>query len=37
MLIEPGVVATELPTHITDADTKRTAEQTYEQIAISPR
>jgi NADP-dependent 3-hydroxy acid dehydrogenase YdfG len=33
-VVEPGAVATELTDHITDADTKRSAEQFYEQTAI---
>jgi NADP-dependent 3-hydroxy acid dehydrogenase YdfG len=35
MVIEPGAVATELPSHITDPEAKRAAEDVYEQIAIT--
>jgi NADP-dependent 3-hydroxy acid dehydrogenase YdfG len=35
IVIEPGAVVTELPTHITHADTKQGIEQFYEQLAIS--
>ena len=35
MLIEPGAVATELTDHITHAETKRAAEQMYEELAIT--
>ena len=34
ILIEPGAVATELPQHITDAQTKQGVEQMYETTAI---
>jgi NADP-dependent 3-hydroxy acid dehydrogenase YdfG len=34
MVIEPGAVATELPQHITHAQTKESAVQVYEQMAI---
>jgi NADP-dependent 3-hydroxy acid dehydrogenase YdfG len=34
MVIEPGAVATELPSHITDPNTKQMAEHLYEQLAI---
>lgn len=35
ILIEPGAVATELTDHITDADTKKMAEQMYDNESIS--
>ena len=35
-VIEPGAVATELPTHITDADVKNNTQQFYAQLAIAP-
>jgi NADP-dependent 3-hydroxy acid dehydrogenase YdfG len=35
MVIEPGAVATELPTHITDAQTKQGAMQLYEKVPVS--
>jgi NADP-dependent 3-hydroxy acid dehydrogenase YdfG len=35
MVIEPGAVATELTDHITNPDSKRAAEQMYQQLAIS--
>jgi NADP-dependent 3-hydroxy acid dehydrogenase YdfG len=35
MVIEPGAVATELTDHITNPDSKRAAEQMYQQVAIS--
>jgi NADP-dependent 3-hydroxy acid dehydrogenase YdfG len=35
IVIEPGAVATELPAHITHAETKQGTEQLYEQMAIS--
>jgi NADP-dependent 3-hydroxy acid dehydrogenase YdfG len=35
IVIEPGAVATELPAHITHAETKQGTEQFYEQLAIS--
>jgi NADP-dependent 3-hydroxy acid dehydrogenase YdfG len=34
-VIEPGAVATELPDHITNPDTRRATEQYYEQMAIT--
>lgn len=34
MVIEPGAVATELASHITDAETKERTEQMYEETAI---
>ena len=34
-LIEPGAVATELPTHITHAETRQGAEQLYSQIEVT--
>lgn len=34
-LIEPGVVATELPTHITHADTKRGVQQLYDKADVT--
>ena len=36
IVVEPGAVATELPGHITDAQTKQAAEQMYEKTAIPP-
>lgn len=36
-LIEPGVVATELPTHITHQDTKETVGRLYDQATVSPQ
>ena len=35
MVIEPGAVATELTDHITNPDAKQTAEQMYQQLAIT--
>ena len=35
--IEPGVVATELPTHITHQDTKETVGRLYDQATVSPQ
>jgi NADP-dependent 3-hydroxy acid dehydrogenase YdfG len=35
MVIEPGAVATELTDHITDPQAKLSAEQFYEQVAIT--
>jgi NADP-dependent 3-hydroxy acid dehydrogenase YdfG len=35
MIIEPGAVATELTDHITHPDTKRAAEQLYDEVAIT--
>ena len=35
MVIEPGAVATELTDHITNPDVKQTAEQMYQQLAIT--
>jgi len=35
-LIEPGVVATELPTHITHAETKEGVGQLYDQAEVTP-
>jgi NADP-dependent 3-hydroxy acid dehydrogenase YdfG len=35
MIIEPGAVATELTAHITHPDTKRAAEQLYDEVAIT--
>jgi NADP-dependent 3-hydroxy acid dehydrogenase YdfG len=35
MVIEPGAVATELTDHITHAETKQSAEQMYEELAIT--
>jgi len=35
MLIEPGAVATELPTHITDAQTKEMAQQLYAGVPVT--
>ncbi|SDJ40299.1 NADP-dependent 3-hydroxy acid dehydrogenase YdfG [Frankineae bacterium MT45] len=34
-LVEPGVVATELPTHITHADTKRGVQQLYDKAEVT--
>jgi NADP-dependent 3-hydroxy acid dehydrogenase YdfG len=34
-LIEPGVVATELPTHITHADTREGVQQLYDQAEVT--
>jgi NADP-dependent 3-hydroxy acid dehydrogenase YdfG len=34
-LIEPGVVATELPTHITHADTKEGVQRLYDQAEVT--
>jgi NADP-dependent 3-hydroxy acid dehydrogenase YdfG len=34
-LVEPGVVATELPTHITHADTKQGVQQVYDQAEVT--
>jgi NADP-dependent 3-hydroxy acid dehydrogenase YdfG len=34
-LIEPGAVATELPTHITHAETKQGTEQLYSQVEVT--
>jgi NADP-dependent 3-hydroxy acid dehydrogenase YdfG len=36
IVIEPGAVATELTDHITDAETKASAEQMYEANSIAP-
>jgi NADP-dependent 3-hydroxy acid dehydrogenase YdfG len=35
-LIEPGAVATELPTHITHEATRQGAEQLYSQVEVTP-
>jgi len=35
-LVEPGVVATELPSHITHADTKRGVQQLYDKAEVTP-
>jgi NADP-dependent 3-hydroxy acid dehydrogenase YdfG len=35
MLIEPGAVATELPTHITDTQTKEMAQQMYAGVPVT--
>jgi NADP-dependent 3-hydroxy acid dehydrogenase YdfG len=35
MLVEPGAVATELPDHITDAETRQRTQQMYEQTSIT--
>jgi NADP-dependent 3-hydroxy acid dehydrogenase YdfG len=35
IVIEPGAVATELTDHITDADAKQSAEELYEEVAIT--
>jgi NADP-dependent 3-hydroxy acid dehydrogenase YdfG len=35
MLIEPGAVATELPTHITDTQTKEAAQQLYAGVPVT--
>jgi NADP-dependent 3-hydroxy acid dehydrogenase YdfG len=35
IVVEPGAVATELPAHITHAETKQGTEEFYEQLAIS--
>lgn len=35
MLIEPGAAATELPTHITDAQTKEMARQLYAGVPVT--
>jgi NADP-dependent 3-hydroxy acid dehydrogenase YdfG len=35
MLIEPGAVATELPTHITDRQTKEMAQQLYVSVPVT--
>ena len=35
MLIEPGAVATELPTHITDTRTKEMAQQLYAGVPVT--
>src|SRR3954469_24776082 len=35
MVIEPGAVATELTDHITDAGAKQSAEQLYDEVAIT--
>jgi NADP-dependent 3-hydroxy acid dehydrogenase YdfG len=35
MLIEPGAVATELPTHITDTHTKEMAQQLYAGVPVT--
>jgi len=35
-LIEPGVVATELPSHITHAATKESVGETYEKATVTP-
>jgi hypothetical protein len=34
-LIEPGAVATELPSHITHSDTKQGVEQLYSQVEVT--
>jgi len=34
-LIEPGVVATELPAHITHADTKEGVQKLYDQAEVT--
>jgi NADP-dependent 3-hydroxy acid dehydrogenase YdfG len=34
-LIEPGAVATELPNHITHAETKQGAEQLYSRVEVT--
>jgi NADP-dependent 3-hydroxy acid dehydrogenase YdfG len=34
-LIEPGAVATELPTHITHAETRQGTEQLYDQVEVT--
>ena len=36
IVIEPGAVATELPTHITHAGTRQTTEQFVKDLAIRP-
>jgi NADP-dependent 3-hydroxy acid dehydrogenase YdfG len=35
MVIEPGAVATQLPTHITDAQTKQGAEHLYSRVEVT--
>ena len=35
IVVEPGIVATELPTHITHAETKETVEQAYERLSMT--
>jgi len=35
MVIEPGVVATDLPSHITDAQTKETVQQIYKGVPVA--
>jgi NADP-dependent 3-hydroxy acid dehydrogenase YdfG len=35
-LVEPGVVATELPNHITHADTKKGVQQLYDKAKVTP-
>jgi NADP-dependent 3-hydroxy acid dehydrogenase YdfG len=35
-LVEPGVVATELPNHITHADTKQSVQQLYDKAEVTP-
>jgi NADP-dependent 3-hydroxy acid dehydrogenase YdfG len=35
MVIEPGAVATDLPTHITDSQTKATVEQAYAGVPVT--
>jgi NADP-dependent 3-hydroxy acid dehydrogenase YdfG len=35
MLIEPGAVTTELPTHITDTQTKEAAQQLYAGVPVT--
>jgi NADP-dependent 3-hydroxy acid dehydrogenase YdfG len=35
-LVEPGVVATELPSHITHADTKQGVQQLYDKAEVTP-
>ena len=35
-LVEPGVVATELPNHITHADTKQGVQQLYDKAEVTP-
>jgi NADP-dependent 3-hydroxy acid dehydrogenase YdfG len=34
-VIEPGAVATELPTHITHADTRKGTQQLYDQVEVT--
>jgi NADP-dependent 3-hydroxy acid dehydrogenase YdfG len=35
-LVEPGVVATELPNHITHADTRQGVQQLYDKADVTP-